>query len=144
MYRRSVFLGWEYAELQARNAHSNAAYSVFSTSNLVTLPSGWNADRQIYRYMIFCDEADFAFDEVNRTCNWHVWSEANSHFKAKAKIQYGFSVNAYGDVSKQSADWPIYLPGFSYRRRLSTSSTEWTDTNVVGNLRLDGRLRLHV
>jgi hypothetical protein len=45
------------------------AYSVFSISNLVTVPSGWNADRQVYRYMIFCDEADFAFDEVNRTCN---------------------------------------------------------------------------
>ena len=64
-----MFLGWEYAELQARNARSNAECSVFSISNLVTLPSGWNADRQMYRCMIFFDEADFVFDEVNRTCN---------------------------------------------------------------------------
>jgi len=52
-----------------------------------------NASRQLHRYILFTDEAQFNRDCVNNTHNSHVCADENPHATVESNLQLRFSVN---------------------------------------------------
>ena len=52
-----------------------------------------NGSRQLHRYIMFTDEAQFNRDGVNNTHNFHVWADENPHATLESNFQQRFSVN---------------------------------------------------
>ena len=51
-----------------------------------------NGSRQLLRYILFTDEAQFNCDGVNNTHNSHVWADENPHTTVESNFQLRFSV----------------------------------------------------
>jgi len=54
-----------------------------------------NNSRQLHRYIMFTDEAQFNRDGVTNTTNSHVWGDANPHATVESNFQQRFSVNVW-------------------------------------------------
>jgi len=54
-----------------------------------------NGSRQLHRYILFTDEAQFNRDGVNNTHNSHVWADENTHATVESNFQLRFSVNVW-------------------------------------------------
>jgi len=54
-----------------------------------------NGSRQLHRYILFTDEAQFTGDGVNNTHNSHVWADVNPHAAVESNFQLRFSVNVW-------------------------------------------------
>ena len=52
-----------------------------------------NGSRQLHRYILFNDEAQFNRDGVNNTHNSHVWADENPQATVESNFQLRFSVN---------------------------------------------------
>ena len=52
-----------------------------------------NGSRQLYRYILLIDEAQFTRDGVNNTHDSHVWADENPHATVESNFQQRFSVN---------------------------------------------------
>jgi hypothetical protein len=57
-----------------------------------------NGSRQLHRYILFTDEAQFNRDGVNNTHNSHVWAGENPHATVESNFQLRFSVNVWCEV----------------------------------------------
>jgi hypothetical protein len=56
----------------------------------------WLSDsRQLHRYILFTDDAQFNRDGVNKTHNSHVWLDENPHATVEGNVQLGFSVSVW-------------------------------------------------
>jgi len=54
-----------------------------------------NGSRQLHRYILFTDKAQFSRDGVNNTHNSHVWADENPHATVESNFQLRFSVNVW-------------------------------------------------
>jgi len=54
-----------------------------------------NGSRQLHRYILFTDEAQFNRDGVNNTHTSHVWVDENPHATVVSNFQLRFSVNVW-------------------------------------------------
>ena len=52
-----------------------------------------NGIRQLHRYILFTDKAQFNRDGVNNTHKSHVWADENPHATMESNFQLRFSVN---------------------------------------------------
>ena len=57
-----------------------------------------NGSRQLHRYILFTDEAQFNRDSVNNTHNSHVWADENPHATVESNFELRFSVNVWSAV----------------------------------------------
>ena len=54
-----------------------------------------NGSRQLHRYFMFTDEAQFNRNGVNNTHNFHVWGDDNPHATVESNFQQRVSVNVW-------------------------------------------------
>jgi hypothetical protein len=65
----------------------------------------------LYRYILFSDEAQFTWDDINNTRNSDVWAELNPHPTKEINFQHRFSINLRcGDLHDQLIG-PSVFPG---------------------------------
>ena len=69
-----------------------------------------NGSRQLHRYIMFTDEAQFNRDGVNNTHNSHVWADENPHATVESNFQR-FSVNVWCAVLDDQLIGPFILEG---------------------------------
>jgi len=55
----------------------------------------FNRSRQLHRYILLTDEAQFNSDGLNNTHNFHVWSDENSYTTVENNFQLRFSINLW-------------------------------------------------
>jgi len=70
-----------------------------------------NGSRELHRYILFTDEAQFNHDSVNHTHNSHVWADENHHATVENKFQLRFSVNVWCAVLDDQLICPFILEG---------------------------------
>jgi len=70
-----------------------------------------NGRRQLHRYIMFTDEAQFNRDGVNNTHNSHVWADENPHATFESNFQQLFSVNVWCAVLDDQVIGPFILEG---------------------------------
>jgi len=70
-----------------------------------------NGSRQLYRYILFTDEAQFNHDGVNNTYNSHVWADEYPHTTVERNFQLRFSVNVWCAVLDDQLIGPFILEG---------------------------------
>jgi len=70
-----------------------------------------NGSRQLHRYILFTDEAQFNRDGVNNTHNSHVWADENPHATVESNCQLRFSVNVWCAVLDDQLIGPFILEG---------------------------------
>jgi len=70
-----------------------------------------NGSRQLHRYIMFTDEAQFNRDVVNNTHNSHVWADENPHATVESNFQQHFSVNVWCAVLDDQLISPFILDG---------------------------------
>ena len=70
-----------------------------------------NGRRQLHRYIMFTDEAQFNRDGVNNTHNSHVWADENPHATVESNFQQRFSVNVWCAVLDDQLIGPFILEG---------------------------------
>ena len=70
-----------------------------------------NGSRQLYRYILFTDEAQFNSDGVNNTHNFHVWADENPQATVESNFQLRFSVNVWCAVLDDQLIGPFKLEG---------------------------------
>jgi len=70
-----------------------------------------NGSRQLHRYILFTDEAQFNHDGVNNTHNSHVWADENPHTTVVSNFQLCFSVNVCCAVLDNQLIGPFILEG---------------------------------
>jgi len=70
-----------------------------------------NGSRQLHRYTLFTDEAQFNRDGVNNTHNSHVWADENPHAPEESNFQQRFSVNVWCAVLDDQLIGPFILRG---------------------------------
>ena len=70
-----------------------------------------NDSRQLHRYSLFSDEAQFNRDGVNNTHNSHVWADENPHATVESNCQQRFSVNVWCAVLDDQLIGPFILDG---------------------------------
>jgi len=79
-----------------------------------------SGSRQLHRYIMFTDEAQFNHDGVNNTHNYHVWGDENPHSTVESNFQQRFSVNVWCAVLDDQLIGPfileIRLTGEAYLR----------------------------
>jgi len=68
-----------------------------------------NGSRQLPRYILFTDEAQFNHDGVNNTYNSHVWADENPHATVESNFQLRFSVNVCCAVLDDQLIGPFIL-----------------------------------
>jgi len=66
-----------------------------------------NGSRQLHRYILFTDEAQFNHDRVNNTHSSHVWADEN----VESNFQLRFSVNLWYAVLDDQLIGPFILEG---------------------------------
>ena len=69
-----------------------------------------NGSRQLHRYFLFTDEAQFSGDGVNNTHN-SVWADENPHTTVESNFQLRFSVNVWCAVLDDQLIAPFILEG---------------------------------
>jgi len=70
-----------------------------------------NGSRQLHRYILFTDEAQFSHDSVNNTHNSHVWADENPHATVESNFQLRFSVNEWCAVLEDQLIGLLILEG---------------------------------
>jgi len=70
-----------------------------------------NGSRELHRYILFTDEAQFNRDSVNNTHNSHVWADKNHHATVESNFQLRFSVNVWCAVLDVQLIGPFILEG---------------------------------
>ena len=70
-----------------------------------------NGSRQLHRYIMFTDEAQFNRDGVNNTHNSRVWGDENPHATVESNFQQRFSVNVWCAVLDDQLIGPFILEG---------------------------------
>ena len=80
-----------------------------------------SGSRQLHRYILFTDKAQFNRDGVNNTHKSHVWADENPHTTVESNFQLRFSVCVVCS-SGRSSDWSFLLGRLSYRRGISQIS----------------------
>jgi len=70
-----------------------------------------NGSRQLHRYILFTDEAQFNRDGLNNTHNSHVWADENPHATVETNFQLCFSVNVWCVVLDDQLIGPFFLEG---------------------------------
>ena len=70
-----------------------------------------NGSRQLHRYILFTDEAQFNRDGVNNVHNSHVWADENPHATVQSNFQLRFSVNVWRAVLDGQLIGPFILEG---------------------------------
>ena len=68
-----------------------------------------NGNRQLYRLIMFCDEAQFTRDGVNNSHNLHVWADNNPRATIESNFQHRFSVNVWCGVLYDQLIGPFIL-----------------------------------
>jgi len=68
-----------------------------------------NGRRQLHRYILFTDEAQFNRDGVNNTHNSHMWADDNPHAIVESNFQLRFSVNVWCAVLDDRLISPFIL-----------------------------------
>jgi len=71
----------------------------------------FKGSRQLHRYILFTDEAQFNRDGLNNTHNSHVWADENPHATAESNFQLRFSVNVWCAVLDDQLIGPFILEG---------------------------------
>jgi len=74
-----------------------------------------NGSRQLHRYILFTNEAQFNRDGLNNTHNSHVWAGENPHATVESNFQLRFSVNVWCAV----LDDQLIAPPFILEGRLT-------------------------
>ena len=72
-----------------------------------------NGSRQLHRYIMFTDDAQFNRDGVNNTHNSHVWGDENPHATVESNFQQRFSVNVWCAVLDDQLIGPFILEALS-------------------------------
>jgi len=70
-----------------------------------------NGSRQLHRYILFTDDAQFNRDGINNTYNSHVWADENPHATVESNFQLRFSVNVWCAVLDDKLTGPFILEG---------------------------------
>ena len=70
-----------------------------------------SGSRQLHRYILFTDEAQFNRDGFNNTHNSHVWADENPHATVESNFQLRFSVNVWCAVLYDQLIGPFVLEG---------------------------------
>ena len=70
-----------------------------------------NGSRQLHRYTLFTDEAQFNRNGVNNTHNSHVWEDENPHATVESNFQLYFSVKVWCAVLDDQLIGPFILKG---------------------------------
>ena len=70
-----------------------------------------NGSRQLHRYILFTDEAQFSRDGVNNTHNSHMSADENPHATVESNFQLRFSVNVWCAVLDDQLIGPFILEG---------------------------------
>ena len=70
-----------------------------------------NDSRELHRYILFTEEAQFRRDGVNNTHNCHVWADENPHATVESNFQQRFSVNVWCAVLDDQLIGPFILEG---------------------------------
>ena len=70
-----------------------------------------NVSRQLHRFILFTDEAQFNRDGVNNTHNPHVWADENPHTNVESNFQRRFIVNVWCPVLDDQLIGPLILEG---------------------------------
>jgi len=70
-----------------------------------------NGSRQLNRYILFTDDAQFHRDVVNNTHNFSVWADENPHATVESNFQLRFSVNVWCAVLDDQLIGPFILEG---------------------------------
>jgi len=70
-----------------------------------------NGSRQLHRYVLFTDKAQFSGDSVNNTHNSHVCADENPHATVESNFQLCFSVNVWCAVLDDQLIGPFILEG---------------------------------
>ena len=78
-----------------------------------------NGSHELYRYILFTDEAQFNFDSVNNTHNSHMWADENHHATVESIFQLRFSVNVWCAVLDDQLIGPFILEGCLKERHTS-------------------------
>jgi len=85
-----------------------------------------NGSRQLHRYILFTDRAQFNRDGVNNTHNSHVWADENPHTTVESNFQLCFSVTVWCAVLDDQLIGPFILEGCLnlYRNNVTASVTQ--------------------
>jgi len=70
-----------------------------------------NGSRQLHRYILFTDEAQFNRDGIDNTHNSHVWADENPHATVETNFQLRFSVNVWCVVLDDQLICRFFLEG---------------------------------
>lgn len=70
-----------------------------------------NINNQLYKRILFTDEAQFTRDGVNNLHNEHSWAEENPHEVVEQNFQHRFSVNVWCGLLHNRLIGPFILPG---------------------------------
>ena len=70
-----------------------------------------NGSRQLHRFILFTDEAQFNCDGVNNTHNSYVWANENPHVTVESNFQLRFNVNVWCAVLNGQLIGPFILEG---------------------------------
>jgi len=70
-----------------------------------------NGRRQLHRYILFTNEAQFNRNGLNNTHNSHVWADENSHATVESNFQLRFSVSVWCAVLDDQLIGPFVLEG---------------------------------
>lgn len=68
-------------------------------------------NRQLHRFILFTDEAQFTRDGINNLRNQHTWAEDNPHSTIERNFQQRFSVNVWCGLLYDQLIGPFILPG---------------------------------
>lgn len=99
-------------------------------------------NRELHRYILFSDEAQFTRDGINNCHNEHRWSEENPHATFERNFQHRFSINVWCGMLGDQLFGPFvldgHLNGLGYLRFLQENLF-----NIFDEVPLDVRARLY-
>ena len=70
-----------------------------------------NTNRNLYRHILFTDEAQFTRDGINNTHNMHNWSDSNPHATTESNFQHRFNVNVWCGMLYDQVIGPFVFEG---------------------------------
>ena len=82
-----------------------------ATSRIWQFCKWLNGNRQLHRYILFTDVAQFNRDGVTKTHNCHVWTDENPRATVESNFQLRFSVNVWCAVLDDQLIGPFFLEG---------------------------------
>jgi len=70
-----------------------------------------SGSRELHRYILFTDKAQFNHDRVNNTHGFHVWTDENHHATVESNFQLRFIVNVWCAVLDDQLIGPFIFEG---------------------------------